>query len=157
MTTSASPLLPSPTDPVRQPIINSPYHPPEYHWDLDYSVKAIDNVLDGRRGSQNIPPVAGSRRTRGRVLLPGQFGAVWTPLDLVNDIREAVSAWQATGYPGITQTSRDLINHWTDEEACQPYFAQINAVLTHIYLLRAGGTPIRARLLIRKTGTILWP
>ena len=60
MTTSASPLLPRPTDPVRQPIINSQYHPPEYHWDLDYSAKAIDNVLDGRRVSQNIPPVAGS-------------------------------------------------------------------------------------------------
>ena len=90
MTTSAIPLLPRPTDPVRQPMINSPYHPPEYHWDLDYSGKAIDNALDGRRVSQNIPPVAGSRRTRGRVLLPGQFGAVWTPLDLVNDIRDAL-------------------------------------------------------------------
>ena len=105
MTTSASPPLPRPADPVRQPIINYSYHPPEYHWDLDYSAKAIDNVLDGRRVSQNIPPVAGSRKTRRRVLLPGQFGAVWEQLDLVNDIREAVSAWQATGYPGITQTS----------------------------------------------------
>ena len=120
MTTSASPLLPRPTDPVKQPIINSPYHPPEYHWDLDYSAKAIDNALDGRRISQNIPPVAGSRRTRGRVLLPGQFGAVWTPLDLVNDVREAVSEWQDAGYPGITQTSRDLVNHWTDPEAASP-------------------------------------
>ena len=146
MKTSTSPLLPRPIDPVRQPIINSPYHPPEYHWDLDYSAKAIDNVLDGRRGSQNIPPVAGSRRTRGRVLLPGQFGAVWTPLNLVNDIREAVSAWQATGYPGITQTSRDLINHWTDEEACQPYFAQIDAVLTHIYLHEAAPEEMKNRI-----------
>ena len=146
MTTSASPLLPRPTDPVKQPIINSPYHPPEYHWDLDYSAKAIDNALDGRRISQNIPPVAGSRRTRGRVLLPGQFGAVWTPLDLVNDVREAVSEWQDAGYPGITQTSRDLINHWTDPEACQPYFAQIDAVLTHICLHEAATEELRERV-----------
>ena len=146
MTTSASPLLPRPTDPVRRPIINSPYHPPEYHWDLDYSAKAIDNVLDGRRLSQNIPPVAGSRKTRGRVLLPGQFGAAWTPLELVNDIREAVNEWQDAGYPHVTQTSRDLINHWTDPEACQPYFAQIDAVLTHIYLHEAAAEALRERI-----------
>ena len=146
MTTSASPLLPRPTDPVKQPIINSPYHPPEYHWDLDYSAKAIDNALCGRRVSQNIPPVAGSRRTRGRVPLPDQFGAVWTPLELVNDIREAVKEWRDAGHPGITQTSRDLIDHWTDPEACQPYFAQIDAVLTHIYLHEAASDELRDRI-----------
>ena len=146
MTTSTRPLLPRPTDAVRQPIINSPYYPPEYHWDLDYSAKAIDNVLDGRRLSQNIPPVAGSRKTRGRVTLPGQFGAVWTPLDLVNDIRAAVSTWQDEGFPGITQTSRDLINHWTDSEACQPYFAQTDAVLTHIYLQEAATEELKERV-----------
>ena len=94
MTTSAISLPPRPTDPVKQPIINSPCHPPEYHWDLDYSAKAIDNVLGGRRVSQNILPVAGPRKTRGRVILPGQFGAVWTHLNLVNDTREAVTEWQ---------------------------------------------------------------
>ena len=146
MTTSASPLLPRPTDPVRQPIINSPYHPPEYHRDLDYSAKAIDNVLDGRRVSQNIHLVAGSRRTRERILLSGQFGAVWTPLELVNDVREAVNEWQDAGYPHLTQTSRGLINHWTDPEACQPYFAQIDAVLAHIYLHEAAPKALRERI-----------
>jgi type III restriction enzyme len=113
---------------------------------LDYSAKAIDNVLDGRRVSQNIPPVAGSRKTRERVMLPGQFGAVWTPLDLVNDIREAVSKWQGAGCPGITQTTRDLINHWTDPEACQPYFAQMDAALTHIYLHEAATEELKERV-----------
>ena len=146
MTTSVNPLLPRPTDPVRQPIVNSPYHPPEYHWDLDYSAKALNNALDGRRSSQNIPPVAGSRKTRGRITLPGQFGAAWTPLGLVNDVREAVSTWQEQGYPGITQTSRDLIAHWTDPEASQLYFAQVDAVLTHIYLHEAAPEELRNRI-----------
>ena len=78
--------------------------------------------------------VAGSRKLRGRLGLPGQLRAVWTPLKLVNDIRKAVLEWQGDGYPGITQTSRDLIAHWTNHEACELYFAQIDAVLTHIYL-----------------------
>ena len=59
---------------------------------------------------------------------PGNCRSTWRP------IRAAVLNWQEDGYPGITRTSRDLINHWTDEEACQPYFAQLDAVLTHIYL-----------------------
>ena len=142
MTTLTRPLLPRPTDPVQQPIINSPFHPPEYHWDLDTSAKALDQVLDGRRESQNIPPVAGSRKTRGRIGLPGQFGAVWTPLKLVNDIREAVLEWQEDGYPGVTQTSRALIDHWTNPEACQLYFAQIDALLAHIYLEEAARADI---------------
>ena len=82
MTTPTHPLLPRPTNPVSQPIINSPFHEPDYHWDLDTSAKALNQLPDGRRESQNIPPVAGSRKLRGRIGLPGQFGAVWTPLKL---------------------------------------------------------------------------
>ena len=129
-----SPNLPPPTDPVEQPIINSPYHPPQYHWDLDTSAKALDHALDGRRPSQDIPPVAGNKKIQGRIGLPGQFGAVWKPLELVNDIRELVLEWQSANYEGATTVSRQLIEHWTSPEACQLYFAQLDAILTHIYL-----------------------
>ena len=137
MTTPTHPLLPRPTNPVSQPIINSPFHAPDYHWDLDTSAKALPHALCGRRESQNIPPVAGSRKMRGHIGLTGQFGAVWTPLKLVNDIRKAVLDWQEVGYPGATQTTRDLIDHWTNPDACELYFAQLDAVLTHIYLHEA--------------------
>ncbi len=129
--------LPKPDNPVIEPIINSPYRAPEWRWQLDQSTKAYAPALPGRRESQNIPPVAGSRNLRGKQSFPNEMGAHWIPLKLVNDIRIAVLNWQENGYPGITQTSRDLINHWTDEEACQLYFAQIDAVLTHIYLYEA--------------------
>ena len=68
------------------------------------------------------------------------------PLKLVNDIRTAVLGWQEDGYPGITQTSRDLINHWNDEEACKLYFAQLDAVLTHIYLNEAASEQVRGEI-----------
>jgi hypothetical protein len=90
MLQTTPPELPRPTDPVEQPIINSPFHPPQYHWDLDTSAKALDHVLDGRRSSQDIPPVAGNKKMQGRIGLPGQMGAVWEPLKLVNDIRDRV-------------------------------------------------------------------
>lgn len=146
MTTLMEPLLPRPTDPVSQPIINSPFHPPQYHWNLDSSTKAWPPALDGRRESQNIPPVAGSRKLRGRLAMPGQIGVGWTPLKLVNDIRKAVLKWQEGGYPGITQTSRDLINHWVNSESCELYFAQVDAVLTHIYLHEAARADIADEL-----------
>lgn len=143
MTTETRPTLPEPKDPNREPIINSPYGIPDWRWQLDSSTKAYAPALPGRRESQNIPPVAGSRKFRGRPALPGEMGSAWTPLQLVNDIRAAVFQWQEAGYPDITQTSRELIIHWTDEEACKLYFAQLDAVLTHIYLHEAAPRQVR--------------
>ena len=146
MLQTTPPELPRPTDPVEQPIINSPFHPPQYHWDLDTSAKALDHVLDGRRSSQDIPPVAGNKKMQGRIGLPGQMGAVWEPLKLVNDIRERVLEWQKTNYKDATPTSLELIDHWTNPEACQLYFAQLDAILTHIYLHEVAPPEIRERL-----------
>ena len=146
MTTETRRTLPQPNDPDREPVINSPYGAPDWRWQLDSSTKAYAPALPGRRESQNIPPVAGSRRLRTRQSFPGEMGARWTPLKLVNDIRESVLDWQEEGYPGITQTTRELINHWTDEDACQPYFAQLDAVLTHIYLHEAAPQLIKQEI-----------
>ena len=146
MTTETRKTLPKPNDPVREPIINSPFETPQWRWQLDTSTKAYAPALPGRRESQNIPPVAGSRKLRDTQALQGEMGSHWIPLKLVNDIRTTVLDWQENGYPGITQTSRDLINHWTDEEACQLYFAQLDAMLTHIYLNEAATNQIREEI-----------
>ena len=146
MTTETRRTLPKPDDPVREPVINSPFETPQWRWQLNTSTKAEAPALPGRRESQNIPPVAGSRKLRGRQSFPNDMGSHWIPLKLVNDIRAAVLGWQEDGYPDITQTSRDLINHWTDEEACQLYFAQLDAMLTHIYLNEAATDQIREEI-----------
>ena len=146
MTTETRKTLPKPNDPVREPVINSPFETPQWRWQLDTSTKAYAPALPGRRESQNIPPVAGSRKLRSTQALPGEMGARWIPLKLVNDIRTTVLGWQEDGCPGITQTSRDLISHWTDEEACQLYFAQLDAMLTHIYLNEAATNQIREEI-----------
>ena len=148
MLQTTAPKLPRPEDSVNQPIINSPFHYPQYHLDLDTSAKALDHVLDGRRLSQDIPPVAGNKKIQGRIelRLPGQYGAVWEPLKLVNDVRERVLEWQKTNYDGATPTSRELIDHWTNPEACPLYFAQLDAILTHIYLHEVAPPEIREQL-----------
>ena len=146
MTSETLRNLPQPNDPNREPIINSPYGTPNWRWQLDSSTKAHAPALPGRREAQNIPPVAGSRKLRGKQSFPNDMGSHWIPLKLVNDIRAAVLDWQQNNYPGITQTTRDLINHWTDEDACQPYFAQLDAVLTHIYLHEAASAEVKDQI-----------
>lgn len=122
----------APSDPAGNPIINGPFTPPEWHWPLTGAARAVGPANCGRRESQNLPPVAGARtRRRGR---PDDIGVQWQPLPLVNKIRQAVREWQTQGCPGITPTTRTLIEHWTaaDGKLRIPYFAQRDAVLTHI-------------------------
>jgi type III restriction enzyme len=64
---------------------------------------------------------------------------------LVNAIRAQVDVWRAAGYPGISETSRTLLNHWFSSEhlitlsngELQPFryhWAQREAIETFIYL-----------------------
>lgn len=126
------------------PIINTPYGPPSQHYLVNADTKAI-MPLDGRRRSQNMPAVAGSRPRRARMSSDGNWGANWQELTLVNDIRDAVAEWSEAGYPGVTSRTRELIRFWTGEHddgedrESPLYFAQIDAALSHIYLKEVDG------------------
>ena len=139
-------LLPTILTPEEQPIINSPFYPPDYHWPLNSNTKAFAPVAPGRRTAQNMPPVAGSKGTKQRQPQLGDIGVAWEELKLVNLIRQGVTEWREAGYPGTTTVTKDLINHWTDREEFPLYFAQIDAVLTHIYLLETRPTEITREL-----------
>ena len=146
MTLVSPKILLEPVSPEEQPIINSPFYPPQYHWPLNSDTKAFAPVATGRRTAQNMPPVAGSRGARRTTPQLDNIGVAWEELKLVNLIRQGVADWQQSGYPGITSTTRDLINHWTDREEFPLYFAQIDAVLTHIYLRETHPTDITREL-----------
>ena len=137
--------LPKPVNPETEPIINSPYREPEWHWQLNSQAKAISPALPGRRIAQDVSPVAGSKNVQGTEM--AGFGAEWPPLELVNRIRDLVQEWARQDYPGVTSTTKRLIAHWTaeenqDEYAFRFYYAQLDAVLTHIYLIEAAPTNI---------------
>ena len=129
--------LPKPVNPEVEPIINSPYREPEWHWQLNSQAKAISPALPGRRIAQDVSPVAGSKNVQGTET--AGLGAEWPPLELVNRIRILAQEWVGQDYPGVTATTKRLIAHWTadedqDEYAFRFYYAQLDAVLTHIYL-----------------------
>lgn len=136
-----------------QPIINGPYGPPTRYWVLNQDTKPVD-LANGRRRSQNLPPVAGAR-ARGTLRMGGgaDWGANWAELELVNDVREKVEEWRKLGFPGVTFRTRELIRFWLretegdgSERETPLYFAQIDAALSHVYLKEADDGEITDRL-----------
>jgi type III restriction enzyme len=106
-------------------IINSPYAPPTRHWQQGSGTTL--SLLEGRRPAAY--EVFDTRNNTRRV----------EALELVNRIRERVQAWREADYPGITQVTRSLLEHWQDREArtLPFYFCQIEAIETLIWWVEA--------------------
>jgi type III restriction enzyme len=120
---------------IENPILNSPFGEPERHW--QFSDTGITNVVvESRRPSSYFMPIPASK-VRGRQL---QLETQWTRDRIeenvrINRIRERVSAWRSLGWPGVTPTTRRLLEYWTDEQRERPlFFCQVEALETAIYL-----------------------
>ncbi|MYH56199.1 MAG: restriction endonuclease, partial [Acidimicrobiia bacterium] len=119
-------------DPVVDPVLCSPYEPPDLHWELDdLGVAVAKPPLRGRR----IPLRPLVPRDSRTVEQQSLFGTRYEN-PLVLGLREKVGAWREAGYPGATATTRRLLLHWTDPDAMilRPFFAQVEAVETLIWL-----------------------
>ena len=124
-------------NPQQNPILNDPHKYPEWHWQIDSHMKAYAPAMPGRRPSQDIPIAPKGKATNELIL--NQFGVQFPKLELVNEIRDAVHQWRESGYPRTTSVTRELLNHWNpenrdDEDRKAIYFAQWDALLTHVYL-----------------------
>ncbi len=130
----------SPSDPTTTPILNTPYDPPQWHWSLDADFRACAPVLPGRRPSGAYLPVPKPRRVAQLNLGDQQQSCSQIePHVQINRIRDAVQAWREAGYPGATVETMSLIEYWNhpDREGLKPYFCQLDAVETAIYLREA--------------------
>lgn len=69
-----------------------------------------------------------------------------SPIKLVNPLRAAVKEWRELGYPGASETTRELLGHWFERPHRRDlpgggsfefryYFCQREAVETFIYLM----------------------
>ena len=93
MTTPAAGNLPQATALENEPIINSSYRQPQWHWQLNRAAKAVSPARPGRRIAQNLSPVAGSR-------------AQWLPLEMVNRIRRQVADRPAKSYASLERVDK---------------------------------------------------
>ncbi len=106
-------------------IINSPYVRPAQHWE------------QARDGTLKIIP---QRRPAGYEIFDVRNNTRRTEsLDQVNEIRRRVDGWREAGYPGVTNVTSRLLEHWHDASARQYpfYFCQLEAIETLIWRVEA--------------------
>jgi type III restriction enzyme len=120
---------------IDNPILNSPFREPALHWRFG-DTGITNETAEGRRTSSYFMPIPASK-VRGKQL---ELETQWTrdrieENRLINQIRERVSAWRSMRYPGVTPTTRRLLDYWTDETREKKlFFCQVEALETAIYL-----------------------
>ncbi len=134
-----------------QPVLNSAYHVPTRHHALSSDGEPLDlPPIPERRRCGYVAPVPKGQKQRRKA------GAGQTTLDLaadqqdaagqgygvakiVDEIRQHLASWRALPNPsdwGVTPSTARLLQHWRDppEEALRPFFCQVEAVETIIWL-----------------------
>lgn len=127
-----------PDDPIRQPVINSPYDFPCWHYRVDSSGVAVrGDASPGRRPSEAyVSPVP--LPTGYQQVLSGTEDPL-SSMDHIKQLRQRVEDWRQRGYPGVTEVTLTLLRYWEDSErSVRLYFAQLDAIRTIIYLTEAG-------------------
>ena len=110
-------------------IINSPYEKPAQHLRYVREIRKFE-LVEGRRPAGYIIASEASASFDD----PGIF----ISLELVNRIRERVDAWRNSGYPGISPMTRQLLEHWRDQQReTKLFFCQIEAIEALIWLVEA--------------------
>src|SRR5579875_1183581 len=134
----------SDTDLLSNPILNSPYDPPDRHFQIGPN-GPTGRVLSGRRPSESFIPVPQSRKAkRGeqQVLDFDVTGERREANTLINDIRREVEHWRASNWNGVTPYSRKLLAHWSAGPPLRDdpvFFCQREAAETVIFLTEVAG------------------
>jgi type III restriction enzyme len=98
---------------ISNPILNSPYGPPEAHFELGPNGQS-GVVLTGRRPSESFIPIPTGQKRGGeqQTLNFDATGERREQNSLINDIRREVERRRASNWNGVTPYSRKLLAHW---------------------------------------------
>ena len=106
------------------PILNSPYAPPERHWELDESGQPTQKTVESRRRAEFITPIP---KPKKRKKLAGQDALVfdegkglstqkqqYDPTSIINKVRTHVNEWRAlsSAHWQVTPETARLLQHW---------------------------------------------
>lgn len=133
-----------------QPVLNSPYHIPSRHHALGDGGQPLDHPpIDGRRRCGYVAPVPKAKKQKkgggdaqASLNLGAQQDAAgqdYAVAQIVDEIRQHLISWRAMPNPadwGVTPSTARLLEHWRNppEEAVRPFFCQVEAVETMIWL-----------------------
>ncbi len=121
---------------VDNPIINSPFERPKWHFELEDDGQPTGKKLPDRRRSIYVVPVPAARR-RGPQQRELSLEDKVTENVLVNEIRRHVDQWRELppGQWGVTPETQRLLLHWRDPDRERKlFFCQREAVETLIWL-----------------------
>ncbi len=133
-----------------QPILNSPYEPPNRHHALDEKGQPLNlPPIEGRRRSALISPVPPSKKQGKKAKQAELFQELLADedakqqeytLNIINEIRGHVTSWRNLNNPadwGVTPVTQRLLQHWRSADnfdSVRPFFCQVEAVETAIWL-----------------------
>jgi type III restriction enzyme len=128
---------------LSNPIITSPYDPPESHFEIG-PAGPTGVLLAGRRPSESYLPVPASTEGRQQQLAFGfdVTGERREQNSLINDIRREVERWRASNWNGVTPYTRKLLAHWAagpPDRDDPVFFCQREAAETAIFLTEVAG------------------
>ena len=135
---------------IENPVINSAFVEPAWHFKFDDDGITTE-IVDQRRPSAYFIPVAQPKK-KGKQL---ELGTEWTEdrlreNDFINEVRAAVGDWRRRGYPGVTRTTRRLLDYWQrPERERRLFFCQLEAVETAVYLTECAPKAGKPYLLTR--------
>ena len=124
---------------VSEPILNSPFAEPKFHWYIDPSKPP--EKKEGRRQSIIFPPERDGSMVwepvPGILEISNVYPRAYS-LSLVQKIRTEIQKWRESNYEGATNITRQLLQHWTHTDRSKKlFYAQIEAVETIIFLREA--------------------
>ena len=129
---------------LANPILNSPYDPPEQHFELGPS-GPTGTCCSGPPTERVVHPGPGhARRARQAEQDALDFDVTGERREqntLINDIRREVERWRASNWNGVTPYTRKLLTHWApDRDRDDPVlFCQREAAETAIFLAEVAG------------------
>lgn len=93
---------------IENPILNPPYEAPARHFRFD-DEGITDDVVDGRRPSSYFMPIPKAKKKGGQLVFDEWTGDRIEENRLINQIRERIGRWRELGWPGVTPTTRALL------------------------------------------------
>lgn len=100
---------------IENPILNSPFAAPTRHFRFDDD-GITDETVDGRRPSSYFTPIPKAKKKAGQLVFDEWTGDRIEENRLINQIRDRIGRWPELGWPGVTPTTRQLLEHWTNPE-----------------------------------------
>ena len=129
------------------PILNSPYHYPNQHWELDKSGQPTQKILDTRRSAEFISPIPKTRKQKGggkqdSLIFDNGLSTQDQRYDhaIINAVRLEVNKWRQLPDPAswrVTPETARLLQHWRhhDFNDMRPFYCQVEAAEAAIWLI----------------------